>query len=611
MADRSEEGAAPGGAEALAGGAAVTVVAFAAYARACAATPYLLDSAELAQAAFGLGIAHPPGEPLAALWGKLFCLLPIGSVAFRVALSQAVAAALAALLVYRLALLLFALLDPDGQGEVGARRVRVLVAAGTALGFALAPGVVIVADRPEVYALASALALAALLAALRARASGDPRWLLAAALAIALGVTNHPLVAGLTGVGAVLLALPFLSVVGGRARLVLWSLALFAAGLLVIAYLPARAAAIFARAGGTADVIAWGDARSAGGLWWVLSAETFARKSAVVHGSAAPFDLPFVLMEELEVVFAILALPGAFLLARARARRLPLAAVLAAWAGSVAAALVAGLDPANPDIRGYLGVALAATALLAGCAVMAAVAALGRRGGGQVDPRARWLRPALAALLVAGALTRWPAGDRYPGLRAARAADHAAGALLAELPPRAGLLTAYFETAFLVGYQRLVEGRRPDASWAHLGFVRGPGYADRIAAAAPALAPLVRAHQRGQLGLAAAAAVDDRHPLRFEPDEHLAPDLRARLVPGGATWALAAEGAPLPLLPAWALSEAAGDRQVRGFLAWRAYADATLACANRQLAFARRRLDDLRTLLPDDRRALDLRARCF
>ena len=59
----------------------VGVSSVAAYALCCAPSAYLLDSAELAQAAFGLGVAHPPGEPVAALWGKLFCLLPVGSAA--------------------------------------------------------------------------------------------------------------------------------------------------------------------------------------------------------------------------------------------------------------------------------------------------------------------------------------------------------------------------------------------------------------------------------------------------------------------------------------------------------------------------------------------------
>ena len=62
----------------------VALLAFAVYVLTAAPAPYLLDSAELAAASFGLGVAHPPGEPVALLWGKLFTLLPLGSVAFKV-----------------------------------------------------------------------------------------------------------------------------------------------------------------------------------------------------------------------------------------------------------------------------------------------------------------------------------------------------------------------------------------------------------------------------------------------------------------------------------------------------------------------------------------------
>jgi len=47
------------------------------------------DSGELITAAYSLGVAHPPGYPLWCLVGKLFTLLPFGSVAWRVALMSA------------------------------------------------------------------------------------------------------------------------------------------------------------------------------------------------------------------------------------------------------------------------------------------------------------------------------------------------------------------------------------------------------------------------------------------------------------------------------------------------------------------------------------------
>ena len=183
------------------GAVTVGLLVFAAYVFCATPAPYPLDSAELATAAFGLGVAHPPGEETTLLLGKLFTLLPLGSVAFKVALSQAASGAMAAVLVYLL------VLEVAGRMQVivagtGAK-TRVLVAAAAALAFAFAPGVIIVSARPEVYATQTALSLGALLLALRAHAAAEPRLALLAALLIGLGVGNHSLVAGLVGLGAV------------------------------------------------------------------------------------------------------------------------------------------------------------------------------------------------------------------------------------------------------------------------------------------------------------------------------------------------------------------------------------------------------------------------
>src|SRR6185436_18302047 len=187
-------------------------------------------------------------------------------------------------------------------------------------------------------------------------------------------------------------------------------------------------------------------------------------------------------------------------------------------------------------------------ALAAGLAPMAA-------GG-----RAR-LALGLAAALAAASLTRFPSGSAYPGLRHAAAADRMTGQLLAELPPRAALLTAHFESAFLVGYQRLVEGRRPDVAWAHLGFVAHPGAAVRLGAAEPDLRAVLAARSTANL-----TALDGRRPVRLEPDDHLPRDLRAKLVPAGSTWKLPdVRPSALTAPPAIAFAEAATDRQVRGF----------------------------------------------
>jgi hypothetical protein len=253
-------------------------------------------------------------------------------------------------------------------------------------------------------------------------------------------------------------------------------------------------------------------------------------------------------------------------------------------------------------VRGYLGVGIAVGALLAGAAVAAGLGVLPRRP----------LALALAALFAAGALTRFPGGSQYPGLRHAAAADLTLGRQLAELPPRAALLTAHVESAFVVGYQRLVEGRRPDVAWAHLGFARGPGYARRLADAEPDLAPLLR----DPASALVVAALDRRRPVRLEADEHVDPGLRARLLPAGLTWRLASTDprydlpVVLPVLPPAAVAEAAADRQARGYLAWRAFNDGVLACQRGLVDAARENLQMLSALLPRDRLAVALAARC-
>jgi hypothetical protein len=396
-------------------------------------------------------------------------------------------------------------------------------------------------------------------------------------------------------------AVPFLRRRSRAGALVLWSVATFLAGVLVDAYLPVRASALYANAAHAgADVLAWGDARTPSGLAWVLSARTFATKAGIVHGNARPFDLPYVFMEELEAAFAMLAPVGAYLLLRRRPTRAPGAMVLVALAGSAVAALVAGFDPENPDIRGYLGPAIALAAVLSVVAIGAGVAVL----------RWTWLRPALASLLVAGALTRFPSGDDYPSLRHAAAADAVATDLLGGLPPRAALLTAHFETAFLIGYQRAVEGRRPDVAWAHLGFARSPGYASRVSAAEPALGPVIEAHRAAPLGPDPVAALDARRPVRLEPDEHIAPALLRQLLPAGSLWRVGGGSSSGSRFPSWMFPEAERDRQVRGFLAFRAFQDARLMCDLGLRGPASNRLRVLTLLLPQDRDARALAERC-
>jgi hypothetical protein len=82
------------------GAALVGLVAFSVYLRTLAPTVMWYDMGELATASHVLGIAHNTGYPLYILLGKLFTLIPIGDVAYRVNLMSAVFAALTVVVVY-------------------------------------------------------------------------------------------------------------------------------------------------------------------------------------------------------------------------------------------------------------------------------------------------------------------------------------------------------------------------------------------------------------------------------------------------------------------------------------------------------------------------------
>lgn len=61
---------------------------------------YLGDSGEFTAAAFSLGIPHNSGYPLYAILGKLFCMIPVGNVGFRMNLMSAVFSSLTVVLVF-------------------------------------------------------------------------------------------------------------------------------------------------------------------------------------------------------------------------------------------------------------------------------------------------------------------------------------------------------------------------------------------------------------------------------------------------------------------------------------------------------------------------------
>jgi hypothetical protein len=226
------------------------------------------DTFEFQVVAPQLGIAHPTGYPLYLLLGKLFSLLPVGTVAWRVNLASAVYAMLAAVVIFRLV-----------------RRLlrQPLAALVGAVAWGLAPVVwsqAIIAEVYTLHALIVAVALwlmVALLDGERSSPNRSRRWGVALAFVIGLGLTNHLTTVFL--IPPALLTALFLMRDARQSALRPWSmdwryLALLAAAFLLplslYLYLPLRWAAVNGEPMGLARFVDWVvGGRFQGALQWM------------------------------------------------------------------------------------------------------------------------------------------------------------------------------------------------------------------------------------------------------------------------------------------------------------------------------------------------------
>ena len=242
-------------------------VSFVAYLKTLCPTIYVGDSGELITAGSCLGIPHPPGYPIFVLLIKLTAIImPFGSLAFRAALTSAIAGAAGVLVLFRICLwVLDDGLSNSAPNAPGTSRKtlhadrRGPVACASA---ALAAGVFAFSMTfwsqttvAEVYSLALLFILLLFLLVFRWRISasegvGETRLLLAASFLGGLGLASHHTV-------ALLLAGLAIYVVAIRPRLLLKPGLLFGAigfGLLgasVHLYLAIRA--------GAAPPLNWGE----------------------------------------------------------------------------------------------------------------------------------------------------------------------------------------------------------------------------------------------------------------------------------------------------------------------------------------------------------------
>src|SRR6516162_8862715 len=307
---------------------AVFVVALAVYSWTLAPTVTPTDSGELILAAYGLGVAHPPGVPLWIMLTHIASLLPVGNVAVRINFSSAVFGALACgmltLVVAEILITASFFVAPRRKNKAArqesnienpnARLLIVAPAVGAGLLMAFSRTLWAYATITEVYALNALLILIVFFLVVRWRrriietrtessdaAPAHDKWIYAAAFVFGLAMGVHHVTVGLT--------LPAIAVVVFRTegpkffasrRLLYCALISFGALILVYSYLPWAA--------WRSPAMNWGNTRSLQEIWWHITGRQYRVFFSFSPSSIGPQFVDFCRMALREFGFAWLPL---------------------------------------------------------------------------------------------------------------------------------------------------------------------------------------------------------------------------------------------------------------------------------------------------------------
>ena len=261
-----------------------------------APTVTLVDSGELILAAWGLGVAHPPGVPLWVMLAHVASLLPFGNVAVRINFSSALFAALACamltLVVAELLITASSFATPKGTSKAAQQSKKredltgggfsiFAPAVGAGLLMAFSRTLWFYATITEVYALNALLILVVFFLMVRWRrrifetqttkggqVTIHDNWLYTAAGVFGLATGVHHVTVGLT--------LPAIAVVVYRteglkfftSRRLFYAALISIGGLIAVySYLPWAAS--------RSPVMNWGNPRSLQEIWWHITGRQY------------------------------------------------------------------------------------------------------------------------------------------------------------------------------------------------------------------------------------------------------------------------------------------------------------------------------------------------
>jgi 4-amino-4-deoxy-L-arabinose transferase-like glycosyltransferase len=422
-----------------AAGAAAILLAL--YAASAPRTVAMEDDGLFVMSSYFLGMEHPPGYPLHTLLGKLFTLLPLGSVAYRVHLLSAVFGALAAGALWMCAWQL-----------TGRQSIAWLAALGLGLSRTFWSQAIIA----EVYTLNAFFVFALVFLALRASsgAADEGKALLLMAPVFGLSLANHwPLM---------LLAAPALAVLLWPRRWDILQRLPLLGTLLLLGLAPY--AWMVVRSWSNPAVSFYGPIESLHELWVVLSRAGYASADSSPAATWADRARYFgflgeALLLQFAVVGTLLAAVGWWVQWREWGTRVAAALTLVFLAPTLILLLLLGFDYDHLRRHVYEVYPLPAYGMMALWMVLG-FARIARGTTARVE------RAAAATLLLALiAALGWNANLRAGYDWTARYAR----ALLGSLPANAVLFLHGDAQVGVIGYFHLIEGVRPDVTLYNTG----------------------------------------------------------------------------------------------------------------------------------------------
>ena len=483
---------------------AVFVVALVVYSWTLAPTVTPTDSGELILAAYGLGVAHPPGVPLWIMLAHLASLVPVGNVAARINFSSAVFAALAcAMLTLVVAELVgtasdFAELRPrnkasrHGSNTERSKAGRLLMfapAVGAGLLMAFSRTLWAYATLTEVYALNALLILLVLFLVVRWRrriieTRTDSRapvathdtWIYTAAFVFGLAMGVHHVTVALTlpAIAVLVYRTEGLKFFASR-RLLFAALISLGALILVYSYLPWAAS--------RSPAMNWGNARSLQEIWWHITGRQYRVFFSFSTSTMGPQFVEFCRMALREFGFAwlplTLFLAGAGLKSAYKRDRTAFWFLLLILLADLAYTLSYEIAE---DKDAYYLPAFISIAIAAGIGIHWLIQLAVSRRSQVWTPSV-----AVATTIVLTSATAFAANWSFNNRRHYFIADDYVENLFSTIAPDGLLLTQDWQVASPMLYVQEVEQRRPDVKAIDINLLRRSWYFDYLKHAHPGL----------------------------------------------------------------------------------------------------------------------------